>query len=131
LQLRVVVKRRFINDIAIRLGQNVPQPCRIKRRRALQTVLGNDDFVLIARTDAASARYTPEGVMGSVDLAVERTLAYARAEIHNRRAIDLAWCEFPDQDFAAISYWATKVRREHPDLGLAINLSSSFDWTDP
>lgn len=69
--------------------------------------------------------------MGSVDLAVERTLAYARAEIHNRRAIDLAWCEFPDQDFAAITYWATKVRKEHPDLGLAINLSSSFDWTDP
>ena len=58
-------------------------------------------------------------------------MAYARAEIHNRRAIDLAWCEFPDQDFEAIAYWANKVRREHPDLGLAINLSSSFDWTDP
>lgn len=23
------------------------------------------------------------------------------------------------------------MRREHPDLPLAINLSSSFDWTDP
>ena len=104
---------------------------RLLAARSEADQLGIDDFVLIARTDAASARYTPEGVMGSVDLAVERTLAYARAEIHNRRAIDLAWCEFPDQDFEAITYWANKVRREHPDLGLAINLSSSFDWTNP
>jgi isocitrate lyase len=104
---------------------------RLLAARSEADQLGVDDFVLIARTDAASARYTPEGVIGSIDLAVERTLAYARAEIHNRRAIDLAWCEFPDQDFEAIRYWATKVRREHPDLGLAINLSSSFDWTDP
>jgi len=66
-----------------------------------------------------------------VDLAIERTLAYARAEIHNRRAIDLAWCEFPNQDFEAIKYWANAVRKEHPDLDLAINLSSSFDWTNP
>ena len=104
---------------------------RLLAARSEADQMGVDDFVLIARTDAASARYTPEGVMGSVDLAVERTLAYARAEIHNRRAIDLAWCEFPDQDFEAITYWATKVRKEHPDLDLAINLSSSFDWTDP
>lgn len=104
---------------------------RLLAARSEADQLGIDDFVLIARTDAASARYTPEGVIGSVDLAVERTLAYARAEIHNRRAIDLAWCEFPDQDFEAIRYWATRVRREHPDLGLAINLSSSFDWTNP
>ena len=104
---------------------------RLLAARSEADQLGIDDFVLIARTDAASARYTPEGVVGSIDLAVERTLAYARAEIHNRRAIDLAWCEFPDQDFEAITYWATKVRKEHPDLGLAINLSSSFDWTDP
>ena len=103
---------------------------RLLAARSEADQLGVDDFVLIARTDAASARYTPEGVIGSIDLAVERTLAYARAEIHNRRAIDLAWCEFPDQDFEAIRYWATKVRKEHPDLGLAINLSSSFDWTD-
>ena len=67
-------------------------------------------------TDAASARYTPEGVAGSVDLAVERTLAYARAEIHNRRAIDLAWCEFPDQDFEAIRYWATPRAPRAPGL---------------
>jgi isocitrate lyase len=112
----------------------VPTEKQIERLLAARSEadqLGCDDFVLIARTDAASARYTPEGVSGSVDLAVERTLAYARAEIHNRRAIDLAWCEFPDQDFEAIEYWATRVRQEHPDLGLAINLSSSFDWTKP
>ncbi len=93
--------------------------------------MGADDFVLIARTDAATARHTPEGKPGSVDLAVERTLAYARAEIHERRAIDMAWCEFKDQEWDAIVYWARKVRREHPDLPLAINLSSSFDWTNP
>ena len=92
--------------------------------------LGDDDFVLIARTDAATARHTPEGVPGSIDLAITRTLAYAKAEIFNRRAIDLAWCEFPNQNWDAIVYWARAVRKEHPDMGLALNLSSSFDWTD-
>jgi isocitrate lyase len=104
---------------------------RLLAARSEADQLGCDDFVLIARTDAATARYTPEGVKGSIDLAIERTLAYARAEIHNRRAIDLAWCEFKDQDWAAITHWSRAVRREHPDLGLAINLSSSFDWTHP
>jgi len=104
---------------------------RLLAARSEADQLGVDDFVLIARTDAATARYTPEGVVGSLDLAVERTLAYARAEIHNRRAIDMAWCEFPDQDFEAIVYWSRAVRKQHPDLPLAINLSSSFDWTNP
>lgn len=104
---------------------------RLLAARSEAEQLGVEDFVLIARTDAATARYTPEGVRGSVDLAIERTLAYAQAEIHGRRAIDLAWCEFPNQDFDAMAYWARAVRKEHPDLPLAINLSSSFDWTDP
>ena len=104
---------------------------RLLAARSEADQLGCDDFVLIARTDAVTARYTPEGVEGSVDLAIERTLAYARAEIHNRRAIDLAWCEFKDQNWDAMTHWARAVRREHPDLPLAINLSSSFDWTDP
>ncbi|MCZ6559227.1 MAG: isocitrate lyase/phosphoenolpyruvate mutase family protein [SAR324 cluster bacterium] len=104
---------------------------RLLAARSEADQIGVDDFVLIARTDAATARHTPEGVPGSIDLAVERTLAYARAEIHNRRAIDLAWCEFKDQAWEAIVYWARRVRSEHPDLPLAINLSSSFDWTNP
>jgi isocitrate lyase len=104
---------------------------RLLAARSEADQIGVDDFVLIARTDAATARHTPEGQRGSIDLAVARTLAYARAEIHNRRAIDLAWCEFKDQEWDAIVYWARKVRREHPDLPLAINLSSSFDWTNP
>jgi len=104
---------------------------RLLAARSEADQMGVDDFVLIARTDAAAAKHTPEGRPGSIDLAIERTLAYARAEIHNRRAIDLAWCEFPNQDWEAIVYWARAVRREHPDLGLALNLSSSFDWTDP
>ena len=104
---------------------------RLLAARSEAEQLGAPDFILIARTDAATARYTPEGVRGSVDLAIERTLAYARAEIHQRRAIDLAWCEFPDQDFEAMTYWARSVRKVHPDLLLAINLSSSFDWTAP
>jgi isocitrate lyase len=104
---------------------------RLLAARSEADQLGIDDFVLIARTDAATARYTPEGRRGGIDLAIERTLAYARAEIHNRRAIDLAWCEFKDQDWEAIVTWARAVRREHPDLDLAINLSSSFDWTQP
>jgi isocitrate lyase len=104
---------------------------RLLAARSEAEQLGAPDFILIARTDAATARYTPEGVRGSVDLAIERTLAYARAEIHQRRAIDLAWCEFPDQNFEAMTYWARSVRKVHPDLPLAINLSSSFDWTAP
>jgi isocitrate/methylisocitrate lyase len=104
---------------------------RLLAARSEADQLGCDDFVLIARTDAATARYTPEGRPGGIDLAIERTLAYARAEIHNRRAIDLAWCEFKDQDWEGIVHWARAVRAEHPDLELAINLSSSFDWTNP
>ena len=103
---------------------------RLLAARSEADQMGVDDFVLIARTDAATAKYTPEQKPGSIDLAIERTLAYARAEIHNRRAIDLAWCEFPNQDWEAIVYWARAVRKVHPDLGLAMNLSSSFDWTD-
>jgi isocitrate lyase len=104
---------------------------RLLAARSEADQLGLDDFVLIARTDAATARYTPEGRPGGIDLAIERTLAYARAEIHNRRAIDLAWCEFKDQNWDDIVAWARAVRAEHPDLDLAINLSSSFDWTNP
>lgn len=104
---------------------------RLLAARSEADQIGADEFVLIARTDAATAKHTPEGVPGSIDLAVERTLAYARAEIHGRRAIDMAWCEFKDQEWEAITYWARKVRAEHPDLPLAINLSSSFDWTNP
>ena len=104
---------------------------RLLAARSEADQMGMDEFVLIARTDAVTARHTPEGKPGSVDLAVERTMAYARAEINNRRAIDMAWCEFKDQDWETIVYWARKVRGEHPDLPLAINLSSSFDWTNP
>ena len=104
---------------------------RLLAARSEADQMGCDDFVLIARTDAATARFTPEGRPGSIDLAIERTLAYARAEIHNRRAIDMAWCEFKDQDWDAITHWSRAVRKEHPDLDLAINLSSSFDWTNP
>ncbi|MBI3994157.1 MAG: isocitrate lyase/PEP mutase family protein [Candidatus Lambdaproteobacteria bacterium] len=103
---------------------------RLLAARAEADQMGQDNFVLIARTDAATARYTPEGKIGSIDLAIERTLAYADAEIFNRRAIDLAWCEFKDQDWDSIIYWARAVRKRHPHLDLAINLSSSFDWTD-
>ena len=47
---------------------------RLLAARSEADQLGCDDFVLIARTDAASARYTPEGVSGSLDLAVNQTL---------------------------------------------------------
>lgn len=104
---------------------------RLLAARSEADQMGCDDFVLIARTDAATARHTPEGRPGGIDLAIERTLAYARAEIHNRRAIDMAWCEFKDQNWEDIVHWARAVRSEHPDLELAINLSSSFDWTNP
>ena len=129
-----------IEDQAERRCGHLPGKVLVTKEKQIERLLaarceadqmGCDDFVLIARTDAASARYTPEGVKGSIDLAIERTLAYAGAEIFNRRAIDLAWCEFKDQNFEDITKWARAVRGEHPDLPLAINLSSSFDWTNP
>lgn len=103
---------------------------RLKAARATADEAGNPDFVLIARTDAAKAKYTPEGVEGSLDLAISRTIAYADAKLNGKRVIDLAWCEFPNQDISAMEYWANGVRKVHPDLNLAINLSSSFDWTN-
>ena len=65
---------------------------RLLAARSEADQMGVDDFVLIARTDAATARHTPEGKPGSIDLAVERTLAYANAEIHERRARGRSGC---------------------------------------
>lgn len=101
---------------------------RLMAARSEADQLGFDDFVLIARTDSFKAKYPVEG---SMELAIERTIAYADLEIHNRRVIDLAWCEFPNQSLETMTYWARAVRKRHPDLPLAINLSSSFDWTNP
>lgn len=100
---------------------------RLLAARSEADQMGYDDFVLIARTDACTSRYpTP----GSVGLAIERTLEYSRMDLHNRQVIDMAWCEFPNQDFEVMKYWAKAIRKEHPKLPLAVNLSSSFDWTN-
>lgn len=104
---------------------------RLLAARSEADQMGVEEFVLIARTDAARDMPGSEGKSGGMELAVERSLAYARAEINNRRAIDMAWCDFTGQPWEAIVYWARKVRAEHPDLPLAIDLSVFFDWNDP
>ena len=63
--------------------------------------LGNDDFVIIARTDGLSAVDAPEPERG-LDLAVDRALRYLDTGIP-----DLLWCEFPTSDRGA----ARGVRR--------------------
>lgn len=100
---------------------------RLLAARSEADQLGYANFILIARTDALKSKY-PEG---SMDLAIERTLEYAKLELHNRQVIDMAWCEFPNQDFEAMKFWAKAIRKEHPKMPLAVNLSSSFDWTNP
>lgn len=74
------------------------------------------DFVIVARTDAYGA------VGGSLDEAVWRGRAYADA------GVDLVWCELSSADREPAIAFAKAMRETHPDLPLAFNYSSSFQW---
>ncbi len=99
---------------------------KLRMARAVADDLGNDDFVIIARTDGLSAVDAPEPARG-LDLAVERALRYLDTGIP-----DLVWCEFPTSDREPVEAFAARVRDRFPDARFAFNWSSSFKWfNDP
>ncbi len=74
---------------------------KLRMVRAVASDMGNDDFVVIARTDGLSAVDAPESARG-LDLAVERALRYLDTGIP-----DLVWCEFPTSDREPVESFAT------------------------
>ena len=99
---------------------------KLRMARAVADDLGDDDFVIIARTDGLSAVDAPEPARG-IELAIERALRYLDSGVP-----DLLWCEFPTADRGPVEEWASAVRARFPDARFAFNWSSSFKWfNDP
>ena len=99
---------------------------KLRMMRAVADDLGNEDFVVIARTDGLSAVDAPEKERG-MDLAIERGLRYLDSGIP-----DLLWCEFPTADREPVETFTNAIRKRFPDARFAFNYSSSFKWfNDP
>ncbi len=82
--------------------------------------------VIVARTDsfgAAGGRFD-EHLGGDIQEAVKRGIAYADA------GADLLWCEFPTPDPRTAEAFAGGVRRVHPQMIFAFNISPSFSAND-
>src|SRR3954453_4953603 len=95
---------------------------KLRMARAVADDLGNEDFVLIARTDGISAIDAPESARG-LDLAIERALRYLDSGVP-----DLVWCEFPTSDRQPVVDWATAVHKRFPHAQFAFNWCLSFKW---
>jgi len=95
---------------------------KLRMARAVANDLGNDDFVIIARTDGLSAVDAPESLR-HMDLAVERGLRYLDSGIP-----DMLWCEFPTSDRGAVETFSEQIKKRFPDAQFAFNWSSSFKW---
>jgi isocitrate lyase len=99
---------------------------KLRMMRAVADDLGNEDFVVIARTDGLSAMDAPEPARG-LQLAIERGLRYLDSGIP-----DLLWCEFPTSDRGPVEDFTAAIRKRFPDARFAFNWSSSFKWfNDP
>jgi isocitrate lyase len=99
---------------------------KLRMARAVASYLGNDDFVIIARTDGLSAVDAPEPSRG-LPLAIERALRYLDTGIP-----DLVWCEFPTSEREPVERFAREVHDRFPEARFAFNWSSSFKWfNDP
>ena len=99
---------------------------KLRMMRAVADDLGNEDFVVIARTDGLSAVDAPEPARGMA-LAVDRGLRYLDSGIP-----DLLWCEFPTSDREPVETFTSEIRKRFPDARFAFNWSSSFKWfNDP
>jgi isocitrate lyase len=99
---------------------------KLRIARAVADDLGNEDFVIIARTDGLSAVDAPESARG-MELAIDRALRYLDSGVP-----DLVWCEFPTSDRGPLEEWSSAVLRRFPDARFAFNWSSSFKWfNDP
>ncbi len=108
--------------------------------RLAADVLGVDT-VLIARTDAESARLVTSDIdlrdqaflaggrsaegfyhyRGGLDAAIMRAMSYAPYA-------DVLWCETSTPDLAAAKRFAEAVHAAHPGKLLAYNCSPSFNW---
>jgi isocitrate lyase len=95
---------------------------KLRMARAVADDLGNDDFLIIARTDGLAAIDAPESARG-MDLAIDRALRYLDSGVP-----DLVWCEFSTADRGPVEEWSSAVRRRFPDAKFAFNWSSSFKW---
>jgi isocitrate lyase len=95
---------------------------KLRMARAVANDLGNEDFVIIGRTDGVSAVDAPESKRG-LDLAVERALRYLDTGIP-----DLVWCEFPTADRGPVETFSHEVHKRFPEARFAFNYSSSFKW---
>ena len=95
---------------------------KLKIMRAVADDLGNNDFVIIARTDGLSAMAAPESDRG-MDLAINRALHYLDTGVP-----DLVWCEFPTSFSEPLEMFTGEVRKRFPDAKFAFNYSSSFKW---
>jgi isocitrate lyase len=90
--------------------------------RAVADDLGNEDFVIIARTDGLSAVDAPESLRG-IELAIDRGLRYLESGIP-----DMLWCEFPTSEREAVETFTSEIKKRFPDARFAFNWSSSFKW---
>ena len=95
---------------------------KLRMVRAVADDLGENDFVVIARTDGLSAVDAPESARG-MDLAIERGLRYLDTGVP-----DLLWCEFPTSDRAPLETFTSEIRKRFPRARFAFNYSSSFKW---
>ncbi|MFC6752358.1 isocitrate lyase/PEP mutase family protein [Halorubrum tibetense] len=76
----------------------------------------SEDTVIIARTDAYGS------ANGDWEEHLERGRIYADA------GVDLVWPEMPDPSREDAIEYAETIHETHPDLDLAFNYSSSFEW---
>jgi len=76
----------------------------------------SEDTVVIARTDAYGS------ANGDWEEHLERGRIYADA------GVDLVWPEMPDPSREDAVEYAETIHETHPDLDLAFNYSSSFEW---
>jgi isocitrate lyase len=95
---------------------------KLRMARAVADDLGNEDFVIIARTDGLSAVDAPESLRG-IELAIDRGLRYLESGIP-----DMLWCEFPTSEREAVETFTSEIKKRFPDARFAFNWSSSFKW---
>jgi len=78
----------------------------------------DQDFVIIARTDAIAA------TGGGLDEAVKRGREFARA------GCDMVWAEFPSADIDYPRKFSAEIHRDFPELPLYFNYSSNLRWNE-
>lgn len=94
----------------------IPLEEAVGKVRAAVDAKKDEDFIVIARTDALSA------AGGGFAEALKRGKAYARA------GADMVFCEFPSPEPEMPARFARELHEEFPGLPLFFNYSSSFKW---